>query len=128
MISNDNFITIEMFNNGIQEIKSEIQQLNNELKTEIQKSSEQSHKELENAVTRINTAIEINTAKTESVHHSVNWGFALATIFIAIIGCFITLAPSILEYVKLRQKDTVTLEQVQEIVDKAVAKASIKEK
>ena len=73
MTSNDNYITIEMFNAGIQEIKSEFNQRFDKLENKI----------------------EANTIKIDSVQSSINTGFttvgiiiALVVLIIAVIGVF----------------------------------------
>jgi len=89
MTSNDNVITIEMFNAGIQEIKSEFNQRFDKIETEIR----------------------VNTIKIEAVQNSVNWSFAGATIVItaviAIVGLVATLAPTIREYFASKQKNLI---------------------
>ena len=60
MTSNDNFVTVEIFNAGIQDIKSEIREV---------KYQEQ-----------------LTTARIEWLQHSIYWGFAIIGIVIALIG------------------------------------------
>lgn len=77
-MSNDNFITIEVFNNGIKEIKQEISALRTELRAEIQD---------------IRYEEKLNNAKIDWLQHSVYWGFAIIGIIIAFVGIVIALAP-----------------------------------
>ena len=116
MTSSDNFITIELFNNGIHEIKSEMKQMKNEFHQEIQDTK----KELLNE-------IRVNSIKIEGVHNSVNWGFAVATItitaVIAIIGLIATLAPTIKEFFTSKQKKFTTEEKVQSMIETAITNA-----
>ena len=116
MTSSDNFITIELFNNGIHEIKSEMKQMKNELHQEIQDTK----KELLNE-------IRVNSIKIEGVHNSVNWGFAVATItitaVIAIVGLIATLAPTIKEFFTSKQKKFTTEEKVQSMIETAITNA-----
>ena len=74
MTSNDNFVTIEIFNNGIQEIKKEI----SELRAEIQE---------------IKYEEKLNSAKIDWLQHSVYWGFAIIGTIIAFVGIVIALVP-----------------------------------
>ena len=67
MTSNDNYITIEMFNAGIQEIKSEFNQRFDKLENKI----------------------EANTIKIDSVQSSINTGFTTVGIIIALVGLII---------------------------------------
>ena len=67
MTSNDNYITVEMFNAGIQEIKSEFNQRFDKLENKI----------------------EANTIKIDSVQSSINTGFTTVGIIIALVGLII---------------------------------------
>ena len=69
MISNDSYITIEMFNNGIHEIKAEFQQFRDEFKAEIKVVEDQ---------------LMLQNAKID--WHSIYWGFAIIGIVIALIS------------------------------------------
>ena len=71
MISNDSYITIEMFNNGIHEIKAEFQQFRDEFKAEIKVVEDQ---------------LMLQNAKIDWLQHSVYWGFAIIGIVIALIS------------------------------------------
>lgn len=116
MQSNDNVITIEMFNNGIQEIKSEMQAMKNEMKQEIKDTRNE-----------LMTEIKINQAETRAVHDKVNMGFSLMTIFLGIIGGIALLHPAIKalgEYFESKRKNYATVEQFQELKNLIDAKIS----
>ena len=66
MLSNDNYITIETFNKGIQELKQD-------LKAEIQE---------------IRTDIRVLQSDTAHLQTSVYWGFAIIGIIIAFFALF----------------------------------------
>ena len=53
---------------------------------------------------------------------SIYWGFAIIAIVIALVGFTVSLAPAFLEFLK-NKRTYATTEQVQEIVDRAIAKA-----
>ena len=71
---NNNFVTVEMFNAGIQEIKSEIRELRQEIKDTRQE---------------LMTEIRINQNDTAHVQTSVYWGFAIMGIIIAFISVYL---------------------------------------
>lgn len=71
---------------------------------------------------------DVRTLKSDTSHiqTSIYWGFALMTMFIALASFLMTLAPSFLELIKNKNQSREiypTIEQVQEIVDKAIARA-----
>lgn len=116
MQSNDNVITIEMFNNGIQEIKSEMQAMKNEMKQEIKDTRNE-----------LMTEIRVNQAETRAVHDKVNMGFSLMTIFLGVIGGIALLHPAIKalgEYFESKRKNYATVEQIQELKNLIDAKIS----
>ncbi len=116
MLSNDNFVTIEIFNERTNSIEEKI--------IGLQSGMNQKFDKLENLIA---TEIRFNDQAHEHLQTSVYWGFAIATIVItlviALVGFMITLAPSFLEIIRSKQQKFVTTEQVQEIVDKAISRA-----
>ena len=74
MTSNDNVITVEIFNNGIAEIKSEINSLN------------QRFDRLESLVA---TEIRVNETAHSYLQSSINTGFTTIGIIIGIVGLII---------------------------------------
>ena len=98
MPSNENFITVEMFNAGIQELK-------NELTAEIQKNN-----------TEIKTEIRVLQSDTAHLQTSIYWGFAIIAIVIALVTLFKN------DKTENKAKKDVTVEQVHEIVDTAISK------
>ncbi|MBR0232428.1 MAG: hypothetical protein IJQ47_00070 [Synergistaceae bacterium] len=98
MTSNDNYVTIEIFNQGIQEIKNEISNLHSEIKD-------------------VKYENRLNSAKIDWLQHSIYWGFAV----IAFVVAYVSLRPSRKE--KSEKQKFTTAEQVQEIVDNAITRA-----
>ena len=83
----------------------------------------------QNEVSKIHSEIralqnDVTSLKSDSAHlqTSIYWGFAIIAIVIALVGFTVSLAPAFLEFLK-NKKTYTTTEQVQEIVDKAIAKA-----
>ena len=98
MTSNDNYVTIEIFNQGIQEIKNEISNLHSEIRD-------------------VKYENRLNSAKIDWLQHSIYWGFAV----IAFVVAYVSLRPSRKE--KSEKQKFMTAEQVQEIVNNAITKA-----
>ena len=120
MMSNDKFVTVEILDERINELKKE-------LKIEINTGNTQIRNELKDATAEINTAIKINAVDNAHLQTSIYWGFAIATltigVVIAIVGFFVTLAPSLRENSKRKESKYTTVEQVQSIVENAISKA-----
>ena len=74
MTSNDNYITIEMFNGGIQEIKSEMNQR---------------FDKLENEIRYTNLRIDNMAERIDGVQSSINTGFTTVGIIIGLVGLII---------------------------------------
>ena len=75
----------------------------------------------------IETEIRLNNQAHEHLQTSIYWGFAIATltiaVVIAIVGFVVTLAPSLRENSKRKESKYTTVEQVQSIVENAISKA-----
>lgn len=70
--------------------------------------------------------IRLNASDIAHLQTSVYWGFAVIAIVVALIGLVVALAPTFLASTKEKdynKKNYTTAEQVQEIVDKAIARA-----
>lgn len=83
----------------------------------------------QNEVSEIHSEIrtlqnDVTSLKSDNVHlqTSIYWGFAIIAIVIALVGFTVSLAPAFLEFLK-NKKTYATVEQVQEIVDRAIARA-----
>ena len=97
MTSNDNYVTVEMFNAGIARLESEIKDTRKDLMTEIR----------------------VNQSETRAIHDKVNMGFTLTTIFLGIIGGLVLIVPAVKalgEYFASKRKNYVTLEEVQKLI------------
>ena len=75
--ANNGFITVEMFNAGIREIKHEMAEMLKELRQEIKDTRNE-----------LMTEIRINQVEMAHVQTSVYWGFAIVGIIIAFVGLY----------------------------------------
>ncbi|MBQ6736969.1 MAG: hypothetical protein IJM82_03465 [Synergistaceae bacterium] len=105
MTSSDNYVTIEIFNQGIQEIKNEISNIHSEISN------------LHSEIRDVKYENRLNSAKIDWLQHSIYWGFAV----IAFVVAYVSLRPSRKE--KSEKQKFTTAEQVQEIVDNAITRA-----
>ena len=131
MTSNDNVLTVEMFNAGMNEIKSEIQALKIDIqgvKSEIQviKGDIQALKndvqELKNEVRVIDKNLAVNSGKVEVLQTSINLGLGIIAIVVAFVIAFI---PYFKREKSEKQEKFLTVENVKSMIDEAVAKALI---
>ena len=99
MPNNENYISVEMFNAGIQELKNEIQKTNTEIRV-------------------INTHIDNIEKRLDDIHSFFSLFLVVITIMIAVIG-FI---PTVANLFKSLRKPVLTVEKVQEMIDSTVAK------
>ncbi|MBQ3646280.1 MAG: hypothetical protein IJQ47_01005 [Synergistaceae bacterium] len=106
------------------ELHNEIQGVKTELHNEIQGVKAELHAEIQD----VKVETRMNTQQTADLQTSVYWGFALMTIFIALSGFMISLAPTFLEHFREKQKSKkyVTHDEVKDIVGYAVEKALAK--
>ena len=130
MTSKDNqqYLTVDMFNAKMDAfmatIRLENEKLRNELHSEIQSVKSELHSEIK----AVETEVKVNSALIADMQTSITVYFTIATVFIALIGIMIStliaFAPRIWAFFENRAKTkAITQEQVQEIVDKAIAKA-----
>lgn len=89
MTSNDNFVTIELFNSGLESVRAEIRGGNKQLRAE-----------LKDTRTELGTEIRFNRQDAEHIQTSVYWGFAILAVVVALVGFVITLAPIFKEMYK----------------------------
>ena len=115
MTSNDNYITVEMFNTGIQEIKTKMAEMRKDIRQEIKDTRNE-----------LMTEIRLNQVEIRAVHDKVNWGFSLTTVFISVVGGLALLIPTIKalgDFFASKRKNYATEERVQEIAEKVISKA-----
>ncbi len=81
MTSNDksDFITVEMFNNGIQEIKLELQNIKSEMQ------------EIKTEVGQIEKQQSINSVKIDLLQHTIYWSLAISGLFMALVGILVAI-------------------------------------
>ena len=119
MTSQDNqqYLTVEMFNAKMDAFMATIRLENEKLRNEL-------HSEIK----AVETEVKINSAKIADLQNSFAIYFGIATLiitFLAIVkGVLIAFAPRIWAFFDRRKQDpAVTQEQVQNMIDKAIAKA-----
>ena len=106
MASNDvkqdsNVLTVEIFNAGIAELRTEIGALKNE-------------------ITDVKTNVAVNSAKIEMLQSSINWGFAIMAIVVAFVAIF----TPFFKREKIEKKEPeLTVAKVQSMIDEALARA-----
>lgn len=114
MTSNDNvqYVTVEVFNAGISELRSEIHRTNEEIKA---------------AIAEMKHELRYQARDIEHLQTSIYWGFAVIAIVVALVGFVMTLAPMFREMYrdsKQAKKDTPpSRSEIQKMVDEAIAKA-----
>ena len=106
MISQDNqqYLTVDVFNAKMNAYMATVE------------------RKIDTSTIELKNEIRLNATDTTHLQTSVYWGFAIVAIVIALVGLVATLAPTFLSLVKDKKSYT-TVEQVQEIVDKAIARA-----
>ena len=65
----------------------------------------------------LDTRISSLDTRIDSVQTTVYWGFALMGLFVAVLGFFITFAPSIWGMLRKRNRSTVSRKEVENIVN-----------
>ncbi len=114
MTSQDNarYITVEMFNNGIAEIKAEIHKNTEEIRAEIR---------------TLDKRVEINSVKIDELHYFMGIGFAIMAVVVVFVGFVITLAPMFREMYrdakKAKSEPPMTRSDIQSMIDEAISRA-----
>lgn len=103
MTSQDNtrYVTVEMFNNGIAEIKAENRRNTEEIKAEIRV---------------LEREVAVNSARIEMLQHVFYWGLGIIAIAAA-------LAPSFKREKTEKPQPQVTRSDVQSMIDVAISRA-----
>ena len=96
MAENKEYITVEMFNNGIRDLKAEIQ--------------------------AIDKNVLINTTKIDMLQHSQNVWFMVIAVVVALIGFVITLAPMFREMYRDSRKNFMVEQEIKNLVREEFAK------
>lgn len=141
MTSQDNqqYLTVDIFNAKMDAmmatIRLENEKLRNELRNEIQTVKSDLHSEIQSVKNELHSEIRVNSTRIDGMNEritdlqsSVSLYFVVTTIFVALLGIVIStliaFAPRIWAFLENRKSTkAVTPEQVQEIVDRAIAKA-----
>lgn len=116
-ISQDNnYVTVEIFDAAMNEIRTEFKEIRAELK------------EIRAEVRAIERTVDKNTVRIDELKNFSGLGFTLLSGVIAFVGCVVTLAPSLLEYFKYKREqkknDALTPEKVQRMIDASMKKNS----
>lgn len=116
MTSNDNFITVEMFNEGLNRIEEKIIML----KQDINQLNQRFDK-LENLVA---TEIRVNETAHSYLQTSIYWGFAIIAFVVAFVGLY----PFKREKTEnsTQQKETLTEARVEKIAETIAEKVMSK--
>ena len=80
--------------------------------------------ELKGEIRALDTRIDAVNMRVDSVQITVYWGFALMGLILA----FTTFAPALLEFVKGLRKPTVILDEVERMINAAIAQARLEGK
>ena len=94
MTSSDNFVTVDLFNAGIREIKSEIREVRYEN--------------------------QLNGAKMDWMQTSIYWGFAIIAFVVTFVAIFV---PSFKRGKSEKNEEALTTEKVQSMIDDAISRA-----
>ena len=117
MTSNDNqqYITVELFNSKMETFIAQIKLSNEQLRNELNSKIDSVQSELRAEIQAVATQVQVNSAKIEMLQHTFYWGFAILALIVAFVPMF-----------RRERKDkeqTITRNNVLEIVNEAVAKA-----
>ena len=109
------------------EIKSEVGQLRSEMKesntqlrsemNQLRSEMGQLRTEVRSEIGQVHTEIRRLDSRIDSVQTTVYWGFALMGLFVAMLGFFITFAPSIWGMLRKRNRSAVSRREVENIVN-----------
>ena len=113
------------------ETRADIEKLRSETKAGIEKLSNETKAGIEDLRsetmtenTSLNGEIRVISARLDSLETTVYWGFAI----IAFILAFSAFVPAITEFFRSLRKPSVTLEDVERIVNAAISQSKLKEK
>ena len=108
-------------------IASEMKADNAKLRSEMRDNNSQFRNEIGELRTEIRLVDErVNSvnARVDSVQTTVYWGFTVLTLFWALT----TFTPALLEFIKGLRKPSVTMEDVERVVNAAIAQAQLEGK
>lgn len=98
---NERYVTVEMFNKGIAELKAEIRRNTDEIRAEIRV---------------LEREVAVNSAKIDMLQHTFYWG-------LGIIAIAAVLAPLFRRDKTEQPKPEITRSDVQSMIDAAISKA-----
>lgn len=109
-------------NNLRAELKTDMNNLRTELKADINNLSAKTQEEIQGLRTEIRVVderVSSLTTRVDTLQTTVYWGFALLTLFLGLT----TFAPALLEFIKSLRKPSITVDEIQAMIDAAIAKA-----
>ena len=101
-------------------LRGEMGQLRSDMQAEsgtLRGEMEQLRTEVRSEVGQIHTEIRRLDSRIDSLQTTVYWGFALMGLFVAMLGFFITFAPSIWGMLRKRNRSAVSRREVENIVN-----------
>ena len=109
MTSSDNqqYVTVEMFNNGIESLRAEIRQNNEQVRTEI--------KQLRAEIQVLDKNLAVNSAKIDMLQHYQNLGFTIMGGVIAFVGIVAAIAPIFREIYRESRKSSKHEQEIREL-------------
>ena len=102
------------------EVTSEVGQLRADMETKMSQLRADVNDKfgtLQSEIRVLDTRINGLDSRIDSVQTTVYWGFALMGLFVALLGFFITFAPSIWGMLRKRNRSTVSRKEVENIVN-----------
>ena len=110
-------------------LRGEMQESNAQLRSEMRENIaaldnkiESSNAQLRSEIRVLDTRIDGLNARIDSVQTTVYWGFALMGIVVAMLGFFITFAPSIWGILRRRRKASVSKKEVENLISASLDK------
>lgn len=107
---NQQFVTVEVFNNGVERLERHMDELKAEIKI-------------------ISDATLVNSTKIDDLYHFMGIGFAIIAIVVAFVGFVITLSPMFREMykdakkAKAKNENSITEQKVQDMINSSVVQA-----
>ena len=117
MTSNDNtqYITVELFNSKMETLITQIRLDNEQLRNKLNSKIDNVRNELRTEIQAVSAQVQINSAKIEMLQHTFYWGFAILALIVAFVPMFRH------ERKEKKQEQTFTREKIQEIVREIIA-------
>ena len=115
MVSNDNYLTVELFNSGINDLKLEFQGI----KADVQ-GIKSDIRELKSEIRILDKNVAVNSGKIDMLQNYITWGIGLIAIIVAFVAIFFLFKR---EKAEKPEKEFLTVEKAQEMINEAISKA-----